>query len=139
MNFDVLNVDSGSVSPKTIGIVGDLYSWYLQCIVKDNYLYAIGSNKNSTQNMLYKCDLKTGNLVSQTNIPSNLINLAIAGIYDKNIVGIKEYDGVKSFKIIPIKSDGANQFELKMLEMSFVEIIFSFNNYKYHILIVPLT
>lgn len=92
--FGVLDTNSDTIV--TIGTVGDIEWWQQQCIIKDDILYTFGTaaNANDSSNtgsdirntILYKNDLNTGTLISNTVMPSGMDNITIAGRYNDEIL-----------------------------------------------------
>ena len=102
-NIGELHTNSDSIS--FIGTVGDMSFWSRQCIVKDDTLYTFGYSGDNMQLLLYKNDLKTGALVSKTDMSSELINLTIAGKYNNNILLLWWNGTTESFGVLNTASN----------------------------------
>jgi hypothetical protein len=85
--FGLFDTSNGSV--KELGIVGDLCWWYVQCFVKDNNVYSFGMMADQKENILYKCDMKTGKLAGKFTVSANY---TFAGFYNNSCI-VLSWDG----------------------------------------------
>lgn len=85
--FGLFDTNNGSV--KELGTVGDLYWWYVQCFIKDNFVYAFGMMEDQKDNYLYKCDINNGKFVEKIKVSANY---TFAGFFNNGCI-VLSWDG----------------------------------------------